>query len=336
MFFCLTKNLLKNFASSLYLIFTIFALMDEREQFLNYISAVKRYSPRTVSLYSNALKEFYEYILGDGINVENDILKVLTPLNIRGYIVKMIDRGLSARSVNLNLSALSSYCTFLKKKGLLDSNPVRQVNRPKENRRLPEFYTEKALENYFQESFQSYLEDNSFEKLRNYTIILMLYATGMRRAELCGLKIEDYDNSRKVLRVTGKGDKTREIPVPSLINEDILLYLSERMKRYGRGEGWFFLTERGLKPYLAFVNNVVKNELSLYEGFTARKSPHVLRHSLATHLLNRGADLNSIKDLLGHSSIAATQIYTHNSFEQMKKIYLTAHPRAKNGGNYGN
>lgn len=310
--------------------------MRYTESFINHISAVKRYSPRTVQLYADALSSFYRYILEDGTDSPEEELAVLTPLNIRGFVAQLMENGLSPRSVNLQLSALSSYCTYLMKMGRLESNPVNKISRPKESRRLPEFYTENSLENYFHSAYEAYLAEPSFEKLRNYTVILLLYTSGMRRAELCGLKIEDYDQRRHVFRVTGKGDKEREIPIPSLINEDILLYLNERAKLFGSDSDYFFLTEHGQKPYLAFVNNIVKKELSQYEGFTSKKSPHVLRHSLATHLLNRGADLYSIKEILGHSSLAATQIYTHNSFEQMKKIYLTAHPRAKNGGNYGN
>lgn len=310
--------------------------MRYTESFINHISAVKRYSPRTVQLYADALNSFYRYILVDGTDSPEEELAVLTPLNIRGFVAQLMENGLSPRSVNLQLSALSSYCTYLMKMGRLESNPVNKISRPKESRRLPEFYTENSLENYFHSAYEAYLAEPSFEKLRNYTVILLLYTSGMRRAELCGLKIEDYDQRRHVFRVTGKGDKEREIPIPSLINEDILLYLNERAKLFGNDSDYFFLTEHGQKPYLAFVNNIVKKELSQYEGFTSKKSPHVLRHSLATHLLNRGADLYSIKEILGHSSLAATQIYTHNSFEQMKKIYLTAHPRAKNGGNYGN
>ncbi len=310
--------------------------MQHADSFINHISAIKRYSPRTVQLYSDALNSFYEYILGDGSASSQDEIDVLTPLNIRGFVAELMEKGLSARSVNLQLSAMSSYCSYLMKMGMIQSNPVSKITRPKESRKLPEFYTELSLEKYFQNAYESYLEDSSFEKLRNYTLILILYSSGMRRAELCGLKIEDYNSVRSVFRVTGKGDKVREIPVPSLINEDILLYLKERTRIFGKESDYFFLTEHGQKPYLAFVNNIVKKELSQYDGFTSKKSPHVLRHSLATHLLNRGADLYSIKEILGHSSLAATQIYTHNSFEQMKKIYLTAHPRAKNGGNYGN
>ena len=305
-------------------IVNLYVFLDE---FTDYLRVEKRYSPRTAELYRTAVQEFYAYAGEEG-------LSVLTTPAIRGFVAASLESGLGARTVNLRLSALSTYCTFLVREGHIRSNPVSKVPRPKMEKKLPQFYTEIALENYFDLSAEN-IED--FAQLRARTIILLLYATGMRRAELCGLKIADFDPSRAVFRVVGKGDKMREIPVPALICDEILLYLKSNCEQNpDNPEGWFFLTDKGRPLYLAFVDNVVRKELSGYEGFTGRKSPHVLRHSLATHLLNRGADLESIKEILGHSSLAATQVYTHNSFEQLKKTYLTAHPRAKNGGKNGN
>lgn len=297
------------------------------EEFLEYLRIERRYSPRTAELYEAAVREFYAY-------VGEESPDVLTTPSIRGFVAASLESGLCARTVNLRLSALSTYCTFLIREGCLRSNPVSKVPRPKAGRKLPVFYTEKALSDYFDISAEN-TED--FASLRARTLILLLYSTGMRRAELCGLKIADFDPSRAVFRVVGKGDKMREIPVPALVCDEILLYLKSNCEQNpDNPEGLFFLTDKGRPLYPTFVDNVVRKELSGYEGFTGRKSPHVLRHSLATHLLNRGADLESIKEILGHSSLAATQVYTHNSFEQLKKTYLTAHPRAKNGGKNGN
>ncbi|MEG0518456.1 MAG: tyrosine-type recombinase/integrase, partial [Bacteroidales bacterium] len=167
----------------------------------------------------------------------------------------------------------------------------------------------------------------------NRLILLMLYTTGMRRAEIVNLKVESFDQGRRVLRITGKGDKEREIPIISFLYENILVYLQQRilvLKDVPNQS--FFLTKKGETLYVQIVNSIVKQELAGLKGFSGKKSPHVLRHSFATHLLNGGADLNSIKEVLGHSSLAATQVYTHNSFEQLKKVYITAHPRAKKGG----
>ena len=310
------------------------------DRFLEYIRVQKRYSERTAALYRSALDGFCAFALPEveGEAGDGQWREILTPNLIRGYIAKGLEEGRSPRTMNLHLSALSSFCTWLVKGGFLESNPVRKVYRPKEDRPLPQFYTQASMEGYLQASEERGAEDAAsakdgrepFGELRERMIILMLYATGMRRAELCGLRISDFDRSRKVFRVTGKGDKTREIPVPDRICEEIVLYLKRVAEvEGGDPDGWFFVTDKGQRLYPAFVNNVVKKALSGMEGFTGKKSPHVLRHTLATHLLNNGADINSIKEVLGHSSLAATQVYTHNSFEQLKNTYLTAHPRAK-------
>ena len=304
-----------------------------KENFIRYLQVGRRYSPQTVRLYEEAVTEFYAFLEEETVTPE-----AMTPQNIRSYIAYGLDTGHSARTMNLKLSALSTWCNWLLRQDLLESNPVKKVPRPKEARKLPQFYTEKAIDNYFDESRRRVEEHpDDFSLLRDRMIMVILYATGMRRAELCGLNIGDFDPGRQLFRVTGQGDKQREIPVPALICQEILLYLEKLREAYpDNPQGRFFLTDRGSPLYLAFVDNLVKKELSGLEGFTGKKSPHVLRHSLATHLLNRGADLTSIKEILGHSSLAATQVYTHNSFEQLKKTYLTAHPRAKNGGNHGN
>jgi integrase/recombinase XerC len=169
--------------------------------------------------------------------------------------------------------------------------------------------------------------------MRDKLIVMLIYATGMRRQEVASLEVGMFDQGRKVFKIIGKGDKEREIPVVGTLFEKILLYLHKRKEEFDPEPcNAFFLTDKGAPLYLNFVNNVVKKELAGIKGLEGKISPHVLRHSFATHLLNDGADLNSIKEVLGHSSLAATQVYTHNSFEQLKKIYLTAHPRAKKGG----
>lgn len=304
-----------------------------KENFIRYLQVERRYSPRTLRLYDEAVTEFYAFLEEPGI-----VPEAMTPRNIRSYIAWGLDTGRGARTMNLRLSALSTWAGWLLRQGLLESNPVRKVPRPKQEKRLPQFYTEKAIGNYFDESRrQVEAHPDDFGLLRNRMILLVLYATGMRRAELCGLKVSDFDSGRHLFRVLGKGDRLREIPVPALICQEISLYLEKMGEAYPDNPGgMFFLTDRGAPLYLAFVDNLVRKELSGVEGFSGRKSPHVLRHSLATHLLNRGADLTSIKEILGHSSLAATQVYTHNSFEQLKKTYLTAHPRAKTEENHGN
>ncbi len=311
------------------------------DSFIDYLSVEKRYSPRTVQLYKDAVLNYYMYIYGaqtqeqlyefvgqEKSDGEYSIGKNMSVLNIRGFIVSSMQDGLGARSVNLALSALSGYCKFLMGKEVLEENPVKGVPRPKEEKRLPHFFRKDALEKYC----CGELPDD-YSKLRDRLIVLLIYATGMRRQEVVDLTIERVDLSRRVIKVRGKGDKEREIPIIAALCEIILLYLQRRKKEFAFDtKNAFFLTDKGAPIYLNFVNNVVKKEMAGLNGIEGKISPHVLRHSFATHLLNGGAELNSIKEVLGHSSLAATQVYTHNSFEQLKQIYLTAHPRAKKGG----
>lgn len=312
--------------------------MNLIEKFLNYIETQKRYSGRTVTLYRDAITEFYLFIMPewegsfDNSVSDDELIELLKRENIRGFIAEGLQNGLNPKTMNLKLSALSSYCNYLMREGRLVSNPVKKVHRPKEADKLPQFYTQTAMGNYL----SSVIDDN-FPSYRNRIIILLLYSTGMRRSEVVNLRISNFDPARNLFRITGKGDKLREIPIPSSISAELLLYLERfEAENIENREKFFFLTDKGEQLYPQFVNRVVNDELKGVEGFSGKRSPHLLRHSLATHLLNNGADLNTIKEILGHSSIAATQVYTHNSFEQLKKIYLTAHPRAKKGGNDGN
>ncbi len=315
------------------------------DEYITYVKEVRRYSPRTCELYSDILKEFSEFC-------DREILESLTPSMIRSYEVYLLDsRKEDPRTVNLHLSVLSGFCKFLMKNGHLKSNPARVVSRPKVEKRLPVFYREESMKEYFDRTEHDASEETLslitgddkvskqlYSRRLSRLIVSMLYSTGMRRSELIGLSIGNVDFSRKVMKVRGKGDKTREIPlVPSLCNE-ISLYLQSVETIEGRARSAtdpLLVTVTGSKLYPVFVDRVIKSELGQVGSITGRKSPHVLRHSLATELLNEGSDLNSIKELLGHSSLAATQVYTHNSVEKLKKVYLTAHPRAKSGGKNG-
>lgn len=311
------------------------------DSYIEYLKVQKRYSIRTQELYRDVLCRYYLYLYGkdDVAEVDNEVGKevakgefslpsLLQANNIRGYIACCVEKGMEARSVNLHLSALSGYCKWLMAKEVLASNPVRGVPRLKEKHRIPQFYAKESLAEYC----SSNLPDN-YPQMRNRLMVMLLYGTGMRRQEIAGLKLSMVDLHRKVFKITGKGDKQREIPIIPELYEKILVYLQKRNKEYGTDScDSFFLTDKGVPLYLKFVNNTVRKELAGLEGFEGKVSPHVLRHSFATHLLNGGAALDSIKEVLGHSSLAATQVYTHNSFEQLKTIYVTAHPRAKKGG----
>ena len=309
------------------------------DRYIAYIRDVRRYSPRTQELYREALEDF-EAWGGD-----------LIPSRIREYEAHLMERGLKPRTVHLHMSALSGYCNFLMKEGVLSSNPVRGVKRPKMEKRLPEYYTEKSLAEYLEVSAHSAgkeelevleslkpgekLADELYNRRLRRLIVSLLYATGIRRAELIGLQMKSVDSARQTLRVRGKGDKMREIPLIPSVLEEISLYLqaAKSMELDCTPESPLLRTEKGNPLYPAFVDRAVKTELDGY-GITGRKSPHVLRHSLATALLDEGADLNAIKQMLGHSSLAATEVYTHNSIERLKAQYMNAHPRAKNAGKH--
>ncbi len=322
-------------------------------RYIAYIRDVRRYSPRTQALYEEALKDYAEWALEEmpgqaGHDGEGSgIVSQLFPSRLREYEAHLIEREMKPRTVHLHMSALSGFCNFLMKEGILQSNPVRGIKRPKMEKRLPEYYTEKSMEEYLaasahgagEEELNILLSLKPGEKLASELynrrlrrlIISLLYSTGIRRAELIGLKRSSLDLGRQTLRVLGKGDKMREIPLIPSVLEEISLYLQAAKSMVGdlTPESPLLTTEKGRALYPEFVDRAVKAELDGY-GITGRKSPHVLRHSLATALLDEGADLNAIKEMLGHSSLAATEVYTHNSIERLKAQYMNAHPRAKN------
>ena len=324
--------------------------MALRDEYIDYLLYVRRYSPRTVSIYEDVLDRFTAFCAdGEG---DEALLGALTDVQVRNYEVHLLDDGrMKPRTVNQHLSALSGFCRYLMNRKLLSANPVKQVRRPRESRRLPQFYRDEALEKYFaetawwagRESLDVHRgvkgELRTDKGLRqaymarlSRLIVSLLYATGIRRGELIALDRSSLDASRKVLHVRGKGDKMRTIPIVLSLFEEILVYLEavDMLIDCDGGPGTpLLLTPSGGRLYPAFVDRVVKAQLGGAEGISGRLSPHVLRHSLATQLLQDGGDLNSIKELLGHSSLAATQVYTHNTVAQLAKVYQSAHPRAK-------
>ncbi|MBO7561603.1 MAG: tyrosine-type recombinase/integrase [Bacteroidales bacterium] len=300
--------------------------------FLDYLTVKRRYSSRTAKIYADAVEDFLRYALPESKEgsasaiSDKEILDTLKFQVIRGYVSSMMDRSLDPRTVNLHLSALSTFCGYLVKQGKLPSNPVKEITRPKEKKRLPSFFTPEALKDYF----DSPVSDD-YPSVRNRLIVTLLFSTGLRRAEAASLRTGDIDLSRRTISVIGKGNKQRYIPIVDSLAEKIGDYLALR-KTFSENlplTDSFFLTDKGKAAYVEFINRIVKSELSSIKGISGKKTPHTLRHSFATALLNNGADLNSIKEVLGHSSLAATEVYTHNSFEKLKEIYKTAHPRAK-------
>lgn len=320
------------------------------DKYIRYISTEKRYSQRTCEIYKDILERFEVYSVPD----DEKFIERLNVTSVRNYIVHLSDElHLGARTLNQHLSVLSGFCRYLMGNGLIDGNPVRLAPRPKTEKRLPSIIRKEAIDEYL--AITEYDEQDMADKLNHdltekeatsrlcrkvlgRLIVSILYNTGIRRSELCALNRSSIDFSRKMLKVLGKGGKMREIPVISELCEEISLYLQSVDTMGGSvrtDESPLLLTPTGKRLYPMYVERVIREELGRVESITGRKSPHVLRHTLATELLDDGADLNSIKELLGHSSLAATQIYTHNSIEKLKTVYNNAHPRAKNGGNYG-
>jgi len=311
-------------------------------RYLDYIATVRRYSPRTQAIYRSVLERFTEFCGAEGLQAED-----LVPGRIRAYeIWLMEEKGESPRTVHLHLSVLSGLCRFLMKEGTLSANPVKLVGRPKMEKRLPECYRESAIEAYLRDTqylvdeYEAFADPAYYKARLGRTVIAILYGTAIRRAELIGLRIADFDPARGVLRVRGKGDKIREIPLISSLCKEILLYLHsvEAMAGGERPRQDALLVTEHFRPlYPVRVDRIVKQELSGVEGITGRRSPHVLRHTLATELLDDGAPLSAIKEMLGHSSLAATQVYTHTSIARLRQVYNAAHPRArkKGGKDYG-
>jgi integrase/recombinase XerC len=235
-----------------------------------------------------------------------------------------MDSGIIPVSVHRKISCLRVFFRFLRKEGIITSDPLEKVILPKRKKTLPVFVEEGALDKLLDEiDFGS-----DFTGLRNLLIIEMLYLTGMRRSELTGLRTMDVDFSGATIKVTGKRNKQRIIPLSGPFVSRIKEYMRFRNEVAGAGnESWLFITAKGNKLYDKYVYNIVRSYLAMVTTIE-KKSPHVLRHTFATHMLNRGADLNAIKEFLGHANLSATQVYTHNTFEKLKKIYKQAHPRA--------
>lgn len=291
------------------------------DTFIKYLSYEKRYSENTVQAYHRDIKQFLKYGI-DSYNIEE--INAFTQNHIRSWIVFLVQKGLSPRSVNRKISALKSYFAFLKKNGHLNTNPASNSRMLKTEKRLPQYLQEDEMrvlldKLVFEENFKGY---------RDKLLLEILYVTGMRREELISLKDGDVDFSRKVIRVFGKGKKERLVPVSDQFLNEMKKYKQVRNLNF---ENEFFesafVTESGNKMAPKYVYNIVHYYLSMVSKLEKR-SPHVLRHSFATHLSNHGAKLNAIKELLGHASLNTTQIYTHNTIEQLKKVYQKSHPKA--------
>jgi integrase/recombinase XerC len=286
------------------------------DQFLTYLEVEKRYSEHTIKAYSGDLNTFKDFLLTE---YEVAALDDLTHNMIRTWLVFLMEKGLKPRSIHRKISAIKSLINYELRSGRMDVSPIEGLSLPKISKNLPVFIEESKL--------HLLMEGNFFKKdekgFRDKLILELFYSTGIRQSELINLKVLDIDFKLCQLKVLGKRDKERIIPFPSNLLETIKEYLSY----FGGRRGYLFLNENGEKLYPQKVYIIVKEYLTKVSS-QVKTSPHVLRHSYATHLLNRGADLRAVQELLGHGSLTTTQVYTHNTIEKLKSIYKQAHPRA--------
>jgi integrase/recombinase XerC len=295
--------------------------MSHKESFLEHLQFVKRYSDHTIRSYKTDLEQFLNYCRAAEPAV--DELTAGYRL-IRGWVVSLIDGGDTPRTVNRKITTLKSFYRYLLKRQVISANPMDKVLSPKQSKRLPAFVEEDRMALLLDE----YEFGSDFRGVRNRLLIEMLYITGMRLSELINLKQDDIDYYNLNIRVLGKRNKERLIPFHQAYMKVFREYRALKDKTFpDPGHDYFFVTDKGRPLYGKFVYRVVSSYLRLVTTMEKR-SPHVLRHTFATHMLNRGADLNAIKEILGHANLAATQVYTHNTFEKLRTIYKQAHPRA--------
>lgn len=297
------------------------------ESFLRYLRYEKNYSSYTVLFYKKDLEQFV--VFRRGLRSDAEVMPVESD-DVRNWIISLSEQGLSPRTISRKISALRSYYKFVQSRGEVVDNPVVGVKLPKTRKTLPSFVRPERME----QLLDADVSVDDFELMRDRLIVAMLYETGMRRAELIGLQDVAVDNNTCELRVLGKRNKERVIPYGRQLQEAISVYRAKRNEVVGETK-YFFVRKNTMPMYDKLIYNIVHRALGEVSTL-AKKSPHVLRHSFASAMLNDGAGINSVKELLGHSSLASTEVYTHITFEELKQSYKQAHPRAeKKGGHYG-
>lgn len=287
------------------------------EQFYTYLQIEKRRSLNTICSYQNDLKQFDTFLTANNIYILE-----CTSRNIKSWVLS-INQDFSNKTITRKIASLKSLFKFFYNRDFIQNNPTLSLKNPKVPKRLPQIISEDQLTS---------LLDNQdlptdFEDLRDKLVVELTYGAGLRREELINLKHSDINTAKKTIKVTGKGSKDRIIPIPNSLINTIEIYTKKKNEHFGNFCKEVIVTNTGNKSYPTLVYRIVTKSLSTIST-QQKKSPHVLRHSYATHLLDRGADLNAVKELLGHSSLAATQVYTHNSLEKIKRIFTQAHPKA--------
>lgn len=292
-----------------------------QEIFLKYLQYEKRYSKHTIQSYSNDLSQLESFLKGE---FEIDNLSEANHAVLRSWIVSLVDDGIQPKSVNRKIASLRSYYKFLMKQGIIAKDPTSKIKILKTSKKLPQFVNEKDMNLLLDQCEFS----NDFRGIRDKLVLELLYGTGIRLSELIALKESDIDHHNQTIKVLGKRNKERIIPFSSSLQKLIKEYISEKKKLFiSEYDRSVVVTDDGASVYPMFIYRLVKKYLNLFTTIDKR-SPHVLRHTFATHLLNKGAELNAVKDLLGHTSLAATQVYTHNSLEKLKSVFDQAHPKA--------
>lgn len=300
------------------------------EQYVQYLRYEKNYSSHTVFAYKRDLEQFLAFAVS---SVQANKLEDMDVDLIRSWMVALMETGNTARTVNRKLSSLRSYWHYLLRMGLTDTNPTQKVLTPKITKNLPSFLKEEQMCELLEQTREQ-VGKGGFIEIRNSLILEMFCLTGIRRAELIGLQMKDVDTQSKSLKVTGKRNKQRILPFGSVLKASIDHYVDARQECLDKLDAKpdleppFFINTKGRPLNPRQVYSLVNDQLSGVSSL-ARRSPHVLRHTFATTLLNRGAELNAVKELLGHASLSATEVYTHTTFEELKKVYKQAHPRAE-------
>jgi integrase/recombinase XerC len=290
--------------------------------FSEYLSLEKNYSKHTVLAYVRDLEMFQEFLKE---NHDSEQINNVNYSEIRQWIVGLVNSGISNRTINRKISSLNSYFKFLQKTQQIENNPLKRHKALKVGKKAQLPFSKEELKQVLEKT----IDVNDFESARNQLIIELFYATGIRRIELINIRLSDIDFNNKQIKVLGKRNKERYIPLIDSLIKTLKTYLSFRDSLSEKQDkDALFLTKKGLKVYEMLVYRIINKYFSMASS-KAKCSPHVLRHSFATHLLNEGANLNAVKELLGHTSLAATQVYTHNSIAELKKVYAKSHPRNK-------
>jgi len=291
------------------------------DSFQQYIQNEKRLSTHTVQAYSSDLDQFSTFV--NSTYPDSTLLTVDYGI-VRSWIVELVEKGTQASSVNRKIACLRSFYKFLMRQQVIDKNPLLKINVLKTKKQLPGFVKETDIVNLLDN--QSF--DDTFRGLRDQLVLELFYGTGIRLSELITLKESNIDRGNRTIKVLGKRNKERVIPFAQSIVSLLENYQLKRGKEIERKEhGFLLVTEKGEQLYPMLVYKIVKRYLSEFTS-SEKRSPHILRHTYATHLLNNGAEINAVKDLLGHTSLAATQVYTHNSMDKLKKVFDQAHPKA--------